>query len=395
MPRCVGLRWRIAQGLIRWGGRPRGILCQGSLSKLNKEPSISEITRVAIDTSKSVFTIHAVDAQSRAVLRRNLRRQDMAGFFGKLAPVDIAIEACGASHHWGRTLQALGHRVRLIPPQYVKPFVKRGKNDRNDAEAISEAAIRPDMRSVPVKSAGQQAAAMLLSVRELLVRQRTQLVNALRGHAAEFGFVARPGDSGLAALRAEFAADAALEKPVLPKPAADALALLGGEIDRIAERLAEADRELMARHKAKDDVGSASRQLAEIPGIGPIGALTFALQVDAKQFESGRHFAAWLGLVPRDLSTGGKQRLGKISRAGNERMRCLLVLGATALIQHAKPGRSSEWLLKLLERKPRKLAAVALANKMARIIWAMMTSGEEYRTPKLAKQAQQATPVAA
>ena len=225
---------------------------------------MTEITRVAIDTSKSVFTIHAVDARDRPVLRRNLRRQDVAGFFSKLPPVEVAIEACGASHHWGRTLQAMGHSVRLIPAQYVKPFVKRGKNDRNDAEAISEAAARPGMRTVPVKSAAQQADAVLLSVRELLVRQRTQLINALRGHAAEFGLVAPIGGKGLAQVRADAAADA-----TLPAPAAEALAMLGGEIDRIEARLAVIDAKLLARHKATPT----SRLLAEVPGVGPIGAL--------------------------------------------------------------------------------------------------------------------------
>lgn len=342
---------------------------------------MTEITRVSIDTSKSVFTIHAVDERDRPVLRRNLRRQDVAGFFGKLPPAEVAIEACGASHHWGRTLQAMGHRVRLIPAQYVKPFVKRGKNDRNDAEAISEAAARPGMSSVAVKSAAQQAGAMLLSVRELLVRQRTQLVNALRGHAAEFGLVAPIGGKGLATLRAEIATDA-----TLPAPAAEALAMLGSEIDRIEARLAQADAKLLTRHKATP----ASRMLAEIPGVGPVGALNFALRVDFTQFKSGRHFAAWLGLTPRDHSTGGKQRLGGITRAGNEGLRQLLVLGATAVIRHVKPGyaklgRASAWLLALLERRPRKLVAVALANKMARIIWAMMTRGEAYRPAAPAK----------
>ena len=334
---------------------------------------MKEITRVAIDTSKSVFTIHAVDAKDRPVMRRNLRRQDMVSFFGKLTPVDIAIEACGASHHWGRTLQAMGHRVRLIPAQYVKPFVKRGKNDRNDAEAISEAAARPGMRSVPIKTAERQADAMLLSVRELLVGQRTQLVNALRGHAAEFGLVTRTGAKGVTQLLTDAAGD-----PALPKPAADALALLGGEIDRLEVRLVEIDTQLMTRHKET----SLSQMLAEVPGIGPISALSLVLRVDPGQFQSGRHLASWLGLTPRDHSTGGKQRLGGISRAGNERLRQLLVLGATAVIRHAKPGRASAWLLALLERRPRKLAAVALANKMARIVWAMMTSGEAYRQPK-------------
>jgi transposase len=333
---------------------------------------MNEISRVAIDTSKAVFTLHGVDSQDCVVLRRNLRRQDLVGFFTRLGPVDIALEACGGSHHWGRRLQALGHRVRLIPPQYVKPFVKRAKNDRNDAEAISEAAARPGMREVPVKSAEAQAQAMLLRVRELLVRQRTQLVNAVRGHAAEFGLVAAVGNKGLAALRAEIATE-----PSLPAAAAEALNLLGREIDRLEARLALIEATLIAQHKANPD----SRRLSAIPGVGPMSALSFALQVDASQFRSGRHFAAWLGLVPREHSTGGKPRLGGISRAGNERLRQLLVLGATAVIRVAKPGRpdASPWLLGLLERRPRKLAAVALANKMARIVWAMLRSGQAYR----------------
>ena len=331
---------------------------------------MTEITRIAIDTSKSVFTIHAVDARDRPVLRRNLRRQDIAGFFSKLPPVEVAIEACGASHHWGRTLQAMGHKVRLIPAQYVKPFVKRGKNDRNDAEAISEAAARPGMGSVPIKSAAQQAGAMLLSVRDLLVRQRTQLINALRGHASELGLVRPIGNKGLAQLRADLATDA-----TLPAPAVEALTMLGGEIDRIEARLAVADAKLLATHKATPS----SQMLAEMPGVGPMVAINMVQRVDYTQFKSGRHFAAWLGLTPRDHSTGGKQRLGGITRAGNEGLRQLLVLGATAVIRHAKPGRVSAWLLALLERKPRKLVAVALANKMARIIWAMMTRGEACR----------------
>ena len=335
---------------------------------------MNEITRIAIDTSKSVFTVHGTDEAGRAVVRRNLRRRELIGFFAKLAPVEVVMEACGGSHHWGRVLTGLGHRVRLIPAQYVKPFVKRSKNDRNDAEAISEAASRPSVRDVPIKSAEAQASAMLLTVRELLVRQRTQLVNALRGHAAEFGHVAAKGDKGLAALRREIAG-----KEDLPVAAREALKLLGEEVDRIAARLAPMEKALMAQHKAN----GASRLLAEIPGVGPLGALNFALRVDADQFRSGRHFSAWLGIVPKERSTGGKQRLGGISRAGDERLRQLLVLGATAVIRHAKPGRpgASAWLMELLKRKPRKLAAVALANKMARIIWAMLTSGEAYRHP--------------
>jgi transposase len=333
---------------------------------------MTEITRIAIDTSKSVFTLHAVNATDRPVLRRNLRRSELVPFFEKQLPIEVAMEACGGSHHWARVLQAMGHRVRLIPAQYVKPFVKRAKNDRNDAEAISEAASRPGMREVAVKSAEMQAQAMLLSVQELLVRQRTQLVNALRGHAAELGLVAPVGNKGFAALRAEVASDESL-----PAAAAEALRLLGSEVDRVEARLVETEAKMMAQHKANPD----SRRLAAIPGVGPKSALSFTLRVDATQFESGRHFAAWLGLVPRECSTGGKQRMGGISRAGNERLRQLLVLGATSVIRHAKPGRQgvSAWLLKLLERKPRKVAAVALANKMARVIWAMLTSGQTYR----------------
>jgi transposase len=333
---------------------------------------MNEITRIAIDTSKSVFTLHGTDAQGRALLRRNLRRQEMIGFFKNLAPLEVVLEACGGSHYWGRTLAAVGHRVRLIPPQYVKPFVKRGKNDRNDAEAISEAASRPEMREVPVKSAEAQAEAMLLSIRELLMRQRTQLINALRGHATEFGLIAAKGTKGLAELRAEIAAG-----DELPPAAVYALQQLDREIDQVEGRLAEIDKRLAAQHRAN----AQSRRLAEIPGVGLMNALNFTLRVDPSQFKSGRHFAAWLGLTPKEHSTGGKQRMGGISRAGDERLRQLLVLGATAVVSHAKKGRPgvSAWLLNLLERKPRKLAAVALANKMARIIWAMLTSGEAYR----------------
>ena len=335
---------------------------------------MDEITRISVDTSKSVFTLHGTDAQGRAALRRNLRRQDMVRFFANQAPLEVVMEACGGSHHWARTLAALGHRVRLIPAQYVKPFVKRSKNDRNDAQAISEAANRPDMCDVAVKSAQAQARAMLLSVRELLVRQRTQMINALRGHAAEMGLVGAQGDRGFATLRASIEVD-----EEMPAAARQALRLLGNEVDRLDARLLEADKRLLAEHKAD----ATSQRLVAIPGVGPMTALSFTLRVDARQFESGRHFAAWLGLVPRERSTGGKQRMGGISRAGNERLRQLLVLGATAVIRFAKSAGSgrSAWLLALLERKPRKLAAVALANKMARVIWAMLTSGDDYRRP--------------
>ncbi len=346
------------------------------------------LKRIGLDTSKAVFTLHGVDQDEKAVLRRNLRRAEMEAFFAKLPPTLVALEACGGSHHWGRRLASLGHTVQLIPPQYVKPFVKRGKNDRNDAEAISEAAARPGMPSVAVRSAEQQAEAIVLSARELLVRQRTQLVNAVRGHAAEFGIVAAKGTSQLPALLEVVAAGEAV-----PDAAKEMLAFLGGQVAQLDERIGELERRMKQQHKANP----VSQLLAEVPGIGPIGALSLALTIDPGRFQSGRHFAAWLGLTPKEHSTGGRQRLGGISRAGNERLRQLLVLGATAVIQYAKPGSktASAWLLALLERKPRKLAAVALANKMARIVWAMMATGEAYRGNKtIATQAAGAAVIA-
>jgi transposase len=290
----------------------------------NWRPSMTEITRIAIDTSKFVFTLHGVDVAGRAVLRRNLRRRELLRFFETLPPVEVALEACGGSHHWGRALVALGHRVRLVPPQYVKPFVRRSKNDRNRAcpraghrpdpwaEAISVAAAQPSIGSVPVKSAGQQAAAMLLSVRQLLVRQRTQLVNALRGHAAEVGVVAPLGAKGVAELRTEIAA---ADDAAVPAAAKQAIALLGREAERIEARLRAIDAQLLQQHKANP----VSRRLAAIPGIGPIGALSFALRVDPAQFKSARHLAAWLGLVPRECSTAGKQRCSAAIRMGRRR----------------------------------------------------------------------------
>jgi len=335
------------------------------------------LKRIGLDTSQAVFTLHGVDHDEKVVLRRNIKRAELEAFFAKLPPTHVALEACGGSHYWGRRLTALGHTVRLIPPQYVKPFVRRGKNDRNDAEAISEAASRPGMSSVPVKAAEQQAAAIVLSARELLVRQRTQLVNAVRGHAAEFGIVAAKGTSQLPALLEALAAGEAV-----PDAAKDMLAFLGTQVAQLDERIAELERQMKQQHKTN----AMSRALAEVPGIGPIGALSLALTIDPGRFQSGRHFAAWLGLVPKEHSTGGRQRLGGISRAGNERLRQLLVLGAMAVIKYAKPGSktASPWLLALLECKPRKLAAVALANKMARVAWAMMATGEAYRGSKTA-----------
>lgn len=336
---------------------------------------MSEIKRVGIDTSKAVFTLHAIDQADRPVLRVNLRRAQMLPFFKKRPRTEVAMEACGSAHHWARKLIALGHDVRLIPPQYVKPYVKRAKNDRNDAEAICEAAGRPGMRFVLAKSEAQQADGLVLKVRETLLGQRTRLINTLRGHAAEFGVIAARGISQAAPLLAAIEAEASI-----PSAAKEMLALLGEEIEHLDGRLKELEAKLLTMHRAN----AISQLLATIPGIGPIIALTLAIEIDPKAFQSGRHLAAWLGLTPREHSTGGKQRLGGISRAGHERLRALLVVGATAVIRHACRADSklaSEWLRQLLSRKPRKLAAVALANKMARIVWAVMTRGEAYRSP--------------
>jgi transposase len=331
-----------------------------------------ELKRIAIDTSKYLFTLHGVDHDDRVVLRRELRRDKLKAFFAALPPTEVVMEACGSSHHWGRLLIALGHVVKLIPPQYVKPFVKRGKNDRIDAEAINEAASRPSMRFVAVKGAEQQAATLILKTRDMLVRQRTQLINAVRGHAAEFGVIAAKGTARVEPLLARIAED-----DTLPAAARAMLAVLGGQIATLDAQIAELETQMRAAHKANP----LSRLLEQIPGIGPISALSLALTIDPTQFRSGRHLAAALGLTPREHSTGGKQRMGGISRAGDERLRRLLVVGATAVIRQAAAGRgkASAWLLNLLQRRPRKVVAVALANKMARVAWAMMTSGEAYR----------------
>lgn len=337
-----------------------------------------ELKRIGVDTSKAVFTVHGIDAQDQPVLRRNFSRPGFEAFFAKLPPTDVALEACGGSYHWARVLSAMGHTVRLIPAHYVKPFVRRGKNDRNDALAICEAAGRPGLPCVPIKSAERQAEAMIVSVRDLLVRQRTQLINALRGHAMEFGVVVAKGSHNVEALMQHVA-----EAPGVPEAARRMLGVLARQLAGVEAEIDELD----AQMKACAMADPVARRLMKVPAVGPVGALTLSLSVEAAQFEDGRHFAAWLGLVPRERSTGGKQRLGGISRAGNERLRRLLVIGAMAVIRHARPGSktASPWLLKLLERRPRKLAAVALANKVARVVWAMMARGEEWRGWKGAK----------
>jgi transposase len=336
---------------------------------------MTDYKRIAIDTSKAVFTLHCIDQQERPVLRTNLRRAQLLPFFAKFPPTEIAMEACGGAHHWARELIALGQKVRLIPPQYVKPYVKRSKNDRNDAEAICEAAGRPGMHFVPVKSITQQAQGMVLKVRESLVGQRTQLANTLRGHAAEFGVIAGKGLCKVGPLLA-----AIEQESTIPSEAKDMAIVLGQQIAELDTKIKAIEVKLTAAHKTNP----VSQRLATIPGVGPVIALTLALEVDPTAFESGRHLAAWIGLTPKEHSTGGKQRMGGISRAGNERLRVLLVVGATSVINAAmKPGskQMTDWLRALLMRKPRKVVAVALANKIARVAWVLMTRGEVYRRP--------------
>jgi transposase len=333
---------------------------------------VSQIIRIGMDTSKYIFQLHGVDAEERPVLRKRLSRKAMLEFFAKLPRTIIAIEACGASHYWARELAKLGHEVRLIAPQLVKPYVARNKNDGRDAEGLCEAMSRPRMRFVPVKTAEQQAALMLLGIRDQLVTRRTQLGNTIRGHATEFGLVAAKGVDKLAALLTRIA-----QEQSLPELARELFMALGHQYEQLQAELKAIERKLMLWHRAD----ATSRRLAEIPGIGPVTATALVMKApDPHAFSSGRLFAAWLGLTPKDHSTAGKTRLGTITRAGDETLRSLLVVGATSVIKLAKGSKriGPGWLIALLKRKPPKLAAVALANKMARIAWKLMTTGERY-----------------
>ena len=332
---------------------------------------MDQISRIGMDTSKHVFQLHGVNADEKVVLRKKLRRKEMIAFFKALAPTVIGIEACGGSHHWARLLSGFGHEVKLIPAQLVKPYVKRNKNDAADAEAVCEAMSRPTMRFVPVKTADQQAALMLVVVRDRLIRTRTQLSNAIRGTAAEFGLTAAKGMAHLDPLLARIGADESL--PVLAR---ELFAVQAEEYHELEAQLDAVDAKLAAWHKTNE----CSRRLAKIPSVGPIGAALLQMKTPAPElFRSGRQFAAWIGLTPKDHSTAGKVRLGVITRAGDEALRSVLVVGATSVIQHVRRGgRADPWIVELLKRKPPKLAAVALANKTARIAWKLMVTGEGY-----------------
>lgn len=333
---------------------------------------MTKIIRVGVDTSKSIFVLHGVDAAEQPVLRKKLRRKQFLEFFAKLEPTRIGLEACGAAHYWARELRALGHEVVLLPPQYVKAYLKRGKNDTADAEAICEAMSRPTMRFVPVKSAEQQAALMLEGTRDGLIERRTQLANTIRGYAAEFGHTAAKGLAKIEPLLARLAQDAHL-----PRLAKQMFAVYAKEYRQLKEQIAKVEAKLMAWHKNNEQ----SRRLAEVPSIGPIGAVLMTMKVvDPRAYRAGRDLSAWIGLTPKDHSTAGKTRLGVITRAGDERLRSVLVAGATAVIKQVRLGKGNHprWLVELVNRKPPKLAAVALANKTARIAWKLMVSGERY-----------------
>lgn len=334
-----------------------------------------DITTIGIDLAKHVFQVHGVDAGGGVIVRKALRRAQVLPFFAKLPPCLVGMEACGTSHHWARELIALGHTVKMMPPAYVKAYVKRGKTDAADAEAICEAVTRPTMRFVPIKSREQQAALSMHRARNLLVKQRTQSVNMMRGLLAEFGVYIPEGlERALTMARQVLDGDA----PEVPAAAVKIIFALSQQALDTHSHVREIDRALVALQRSDD----MARRLATIPGIGPIGATALAASVtDPGQFRSGRQFAAWLGLTPLQNSSGGKERLGRISKMGDKYLRRLLVIGATGLVRYAKskPETAHPHLVSLLARKPVRVATVAMANKMARIVWAVMTRGEVYQ----------------
>jgi transposase len=335
------------------------------------------ITTIGLDIAKSVFQVHGVDAGGQPVIRRQLKRRHVLTFFQKLPPCLVGIEACASSHYWSRELQALGHTVRLMPPAYVKPYVKRQKNDATDAEAICEAVARPNMRFVATKTPEQQSGLMLHRTRHLFIRQQTAVINAIRAHLAEFGIVAPVGRNGVEQLLG-IVADPNDKR--LPEVARVCIAALGTQLRVLKAQVLNFDRQIMAWHRSNET----SKRLDEIPGVGPVLATALVASVaDPKAFRSGRDFSAWIGLVPKQYSSGGKDKLGSISKQGDRYLRGLFTAGALAVIRYAKihGTKHRPWLTALLARRPTKVVAIALANKLARMAWAMMAKGERYKQP--------------
>ena len=335
------------------------------------------VKTIGLDIAKSIFQVHGVDADGQVVIRRQLKRRYVLAFFEKLPACLVGIEACASSHHWSRELKALGHTVRLMPPAYVKPYVKRQKNDATDAEAICEAVTRANMRFVATKTPEQQSGLTLHRTRHLFIRQQTAVINVIRAHLAEFGIVAPVGRKGVEALLDVVANPTDKRVPVIARAC---LAALGAQLRRLKEQILEFDRMIMTWHRSHE----ASRRLDAIPGVGPVLAPALVASIaDPKAFRSGRNFSAWIGLVPKQHSSGGRDRLGSISKQGDRYLRSLFMAGALAVIRYARihGSRHRPWLTALLARRPSKIAAIALANKIARMVWAMMARGERYKEP--------------